>query len=177
MKYLLLSVLLAFTAQVPAAAQNETLYAHAQVSPSAGHAVHGLVRFAQRGSLLRVHAVLSGLTPGLHAFHIHQDGDCSAGGHFDPAAGDTGDAVRGEQHGGEFGSLTADTRGVALLDMLLPTSQISLQPGQGNSVLLRSVVVHGPPLEMTGVPGREGAARQACGVIRPAAAWIGGNAD
>lgn len=64
--------------------------AEARLAPTQGNKVSGTVTFVQSGAKMKVFAEVSGLTPGLHGFHIHEKGDCSApdgtsaGGHFNP---------------------------------------------------------------------------------------------
>jgi len=132
----------------------------AQLAPTQGTHVQGTVQLHQRGDVVHVVARLTGLTPGLHAFHLHAHGDCT-----DAAATGTHHApdgsARDEHHGGEFGALVADENGQATLNMLL--AGISLAPGGGSqSVLGRSIVVHAAPDALIGWP----APILACGVIR-----------
>lgn len=139
--------------------------AEARLAPASGQSAHGLLRLEQRGGMLHVRATIAGLSPGLHAFHIHSHADCkAAGGHFDPAAGRDG-GERSEHHGGEFGSLTAGENGEATLNLLLPLNQISLDAAQQNSVLRRSVVVHGSPDAYAAQQGTKAGQALACGVI------------
>ena len=52
--------------------------------------VNGNLRFVEVGEKVRVTGVVTGHTPGLKGFHIHEKGDCSddkamnAGAHFNP---------------------------------------------------------------------------------------------
>jgi Cu-Zn family superoxide dismutase len=48
------------------------------VRPASGSQVHGEAKFTQVGNRVRVTAEIAGLTPGVHGFHIHEKGDCSA---------------------------------------------------------------------------------------------------
>src|SRR4051794_33938792 len=58
--------------------------------PTRGSKVMGTVTFTPVIDGVRVVAGMTGLAPGLHAFHVHENGDCSApdassaGGHFNP---------------------------------------------------------------------------------------------
>ena len=62
----------------------------AVLHPTRGSKVEGTVAFTREKSGMRVTASLKGLSPGLHGFHIHMFGDCSApdatsaGEHFNP---------------------------------------------------------------------------------------------
>ena len=72
------------------AASAATTKAEAKLAPTAGNKASGTVTFEQDADSVWVKAKVEGLTPGLHGFHIHEKGDCSApdgssaGGHFNP---------------------------------------------------------------------------------------------
>lgn len=70
------------------------------------------------GTLFKPH--FSGLTPGLHGFHVHAGSDCgpkdgkaggSAGGHFDPENRGSHEGPYGEGHLGDLPALYADESG------------------------------------------------------------------
>jgi Cu-Zn family superoxide dismutase len=75
--------------------------------------------FVQSGDKLTVFAEVSGLTPGLHGFHIHEKGDCSApdgtsaGGHFNPTGKPHGSPEHAQHHAGDLMQLVADANGNA----------------------------------------------------------------
>lgn len=91
----------------------------------------------------KVEGEVTGLTPGLHGFHIHEFGDTtngcvSAGPHFNPAGkthGGPEDAIR---HAGDLGNIKAGDDGIAkvtITDVQIPLIGAS-------SVIGRSLVVH-----------------------------------
>ncbi|XP_059314742.1 superoxide dismutase [Cu-Zn], chloroplastic [Lycium ferocissimum] len=115
---------------------------------------------------------LTGLTPGLHGFHLHEYGDTtnwcmSTGAHFNPnklTHGAPGDEIR---HAGDLGNIVANADGVA--EATLVDNQIPLSGP--NSVVGRALVVHeleddlgkgGHELSLT--TGNAGG-RLACGVV------------
>jgi len=52
-----------------------THYAVCILREDGGSGVSGLVKFSQvEGENVKIHAEITGLTPGLHGFHIHQFG-------------------------------------------------------------------------------------------------------
>ena len=93
--------------------------AEAVMAPTQGNKASGTVTFVQSGDKLKVFAEISGLTPGLHGFHIHEKGDCSApdgtsaGGHFNPSGKPHGDPAHADHHAGDLTQLVADANGVA----------------------------------------------------------------
>ena len=142
--------------------------ATAQLAPTQGNRVSGVVSFAQAGDKIRVVAEVNGLTPGAHGFHIHEKGDCSApdgtsaGGHFNPDAKPHGNPEHPEHHAGDMPQLIANAAGVATMTAYL--DGLSLGEG-GNSVVGRSVIVHVAPDDFKTQPTGNSGARQACGVI------------
>uniref|UniRef100_A0A2C9LKA2 Superoxide dismutase [Cu-Zn] n=1 Tax=Biomphalaria glabrata TaxID=6526 RepID=A0A2C9LKA2_BIOGL len=122
---------------------------------------------------------ISGLSPGLHGFHIHQYGDStngciSAGPHFNPFGKVHGGPQEEIRHVGDLGNVTAAENGVASFSMKDDLVKI-----HGiNSVIGRSMVVHagiddlgkgeGDKKEESLKTGNAGA-RVACGVIALAA--------
>ncbi|MES2103907.1 MAG: superoxide dismutase family protein [Pseudomonadota bacterium] len=145
--------------------------AEAAMKATQGNSVNGTVSFVQKGEQLLVEARLEGLTPGLHGFHIHEKGDCSApdassaGGHFNPSGKQHGDPAHAEHHGGDFGNLTADANGKALLQLSIPTSQITLVKDAPNSIIGRGLIVHADPDDYMTQPTGNSGKRLACGVI------------
>jgi Cu-Zn family superoxide dismutase len=143
--------------------------AEALIVATAEQPIGGIVRLTRRGGLVQVSARLTGLSPGLHAFHLHQHGDCgdagaAAGGHFDPSAAQ-GRQLRSEHHGGEFGALAADALGVAHLNMVLSAKTLALDDGP-NGVIGRSIVVHTSPDDFIAWPAPTKGRTLACGAIR-----------
>jgi Cu-Zn family superoxide dismutase len=144
------------------------LTAVADLSPTAGNTVRGTVALTQEAGGVHIVAVLSGLTPGDHGFHIHQTGDCSApdaataGDHFNPAAGTHGAPDAPASHLGDLGNITADASGNARYDRV--DTRISLEGEL--SVIGRSIVVHAGADDMTSQPAGGSGARTACGVIQ-----------
>jgi Cu-Zn family superoxide dismutase len=145
--------------------------AEAVMKPTQGNMTSGTVSFVQKGDQLLVDARIEGLKPGLHGFHIHEKGDCSApdatsaGGHFNPSGKHHGDPSKGEHHGGDFGNLTADAKGVAVLQLVIPTSQINLNKDVPNSILGKGLIVHADPDDYVTQPTGNSGKRLACGVI------------
>ncbi|XP_027345096.1 superoxide dismutase [Cu-Zn], chloroplastic [Abrus precatorius] len=115
---------------------------------------------------------VTGLTPGLHGFHLHEYGDTtngciSTGAHFNPnnlTHGAPEDEVR---HAGDLGNIVANADGLA--EVTIVDNQIPLSGP--NSVVGRALVVHeleddlgkgGHELSLT--TGNAGG-RLACGVV------------
>jgi Cu-Zn family superoxide dismutase len=172
MKKVLLSSLLNLPLLVSAA--TGALSAEATLAPTAGNTASGVIHFEQQGETVHVTAAIQGLAPGLHGFHIHQNGDCSApdassaGGHFNPSGSRHGSPEHAQHHAGDFGNLVADERGMAKLDLTLPSTQLNLEVGNAANVLQRGVIVHAMPDDMETQPTGNSGGRLACGVIAAA---------
>lgn len=116
---------------------------------------------------------LSGLTPGLHGFHIHATGNCgtmekdghkvagmAAGGHFDPGQTNVHAGPYGVGHLGDLPALFVDAAGMAVHPVLAPRLKLSDLAG-------RSLMIHagGDNYADAPKPLGGGGARVACGVV------------
>ena len=123
------------------------------------------------GLLLVPH--LSGLLPGIHGFHIHQNPNCSpamkdgkqvpalaAGGHFDPAGTGRHEGPYGQGHLGDLPALYVGNDGNATLPVLAPRLKAADLKGH-------SVIIHAGGDNYSDHPAKlgGGGARVACGVI------------
>ena len=140
----------------------------AELSPTQGNNVRGVVRFTETGKGVQVVADITGLTPGKHGFHIHEKGDCSApdaisaGAHFNPTGAKHGAPDAADRHVGDLGNITADANGKAQYKRL--DTQLSFDGAA--SILNRAVIVHAVPDDLMTQPTGNAGARVACGVIQ-----------
>src|SRR5436853_5534737 len=144
------------------------LQAIAVLHPTSGNKVAGTITFTEEADGVRIHAEITGLTPGKHGFHVHEFGDCStgdlssAGAHFNPTNKPHAGPDATERHVGDMGNVEADASGKAKLEYL--DHQISLTNDQ-QSVIGRSVLVHAKADDLKSQPAGDSGARIACGVI------------
>jgi Cu-Zn family superoxide dismutase len=116
---------------------------------------------------------LTGLPPGLHGFHVHENPSCepaekdgkkvaalAAGGHFDPAGTKKHGLPWGDGHLGDLPPLYVDDKGNADQPVLAPRLKLSDLKG-------RSLMIHagGDNHSDHPAPLGGGGARVACGVI------------
>ena len=143
----------------------------------------GEVFFSQpkEGGPTTVEYNISGLSPGLHGFHIHEKADFSqgcksAGGHWNPHSenhGDVADAPR--CHAGDLGNISANEDGVAQGKITTPLLDLAGEL----SIIGRSVMIHADEDDLgkgdhsePGVNGKtslttgNAGARVACGEIQ-----------
>jgi superoxide dismutase, Cu-Zn family len=129
--------------------------------------VKGTVTFTQKEGLVEIAGEITGLTPGEHAFHVHEFGDCSApdgmsaGPHFTPDMKPHGGPESEERHVGDLGNLTADENGKATVK--LDDKVIQLQGP--HSIIGRSLIVHAQKDDLKSQPAGNAGGRIACAVI------------
>lgn len=134
---------------------------------TSGSTVTGTVTFTTVTGGVEVIANIAGLSPGDHAFHIHETGDCSApdatsaGDHFNPKGQPHGAPETKERHAGDFGNLSAGLDGKATMSFVM--KDITLDAG-AQSILGRAFIVHDKHDDFTQPAGNAGS-RIACGVI------------
>ena len=159
-------IVVALTLTLGNAFAQEPTKAIAILHSASGSKVTGTVTFTKTGDAVQVVADITGLTPGKHAFHIHEFGDCSAadastaGTHFNPMNKPHGAPDAAEHHVGDMGNLEADSTGKAHLEL---KSNLLKFSGE-NSILGRSVIVHDKVDDWSQPVGNAGG-RVACGVI------------
>lgn len=160
------------TVLTSANAEHEEAFAEVEraicvLHPTEGNKVSGTVTFTRDGNTVKVEADIEGLTPGLHGFHIHENGDCSAadgtsaGGHFNPDGSDHGGPDDQERHVGDLGNIEAGEDGRGRLEL---TDSLITFTG-ANSIIGRAVVVHANEDDLTSQPTGDAGGRVACGVI------------
>jgi Cu-Zn family superoxide dismutase len=147
--------------------------ATAELRPTKGNTAAGTASFTQIGDKVRVHAVVSGLNPGMeHGFHVHEVGDCGSGdgmsakGHFNPYGKPHAHFSTPERHAGDLPALKADAGGRAELTVELDAMTVAAGPA---SVVGRGLIVHAQPDDYRTQPTGNAGARLACAVIRRAA--------
>lgn len=132
--------------------------------PTEGSKVSGILTLTQEGDSVRVKGKVSGLTPGLRGFHIHEFGDASspdgtaAGGHYNPEGHMHGGPDDKERHAGDLGNIKADQNGVAEVDVLSKGLEL-------HYVIGRSFVVHAKEDDLKTQPTGDAGGRVAIGVI------------
>jgi Cu-Zn family superoxide dismutase len=141
--------------------------ARAQLEPAAGEKVEGEVRLRETDQGIRLEVVARGLTPGLHGFHIHEIGDCSApdfesaGGHFAPEGNPHG-APGPNSHAGDLGNIDADENGT--VETVIMARHVELDRGE-RTIVGKAIIIHADPDDLTSQPSGNAGARVACGVI------------
>jgi Cu-Zn family superoxide dismutase len=131
----------------------------------------GEAQFEETTHGVKITLKVENLPPGVHAFHIHEKGDChgpdfmTAGGHFNPLGKKHGLKSPEGPHAGDLPNLVVGADGKETLEAI--ASQVTLKPGK-NSLFQSggtSLVIHAGPDDYLTDPAGNAGARIACGVI------------
>ncbi len=143
--------------------------AHALIGSSNDSGVTGMAVFTQNGDQITLTAEIQGASPGLHAIHIHANGDCSApdgtsaGGHWNPTGVAHGKWGEGEFHLGDIGNITVEEDGTG--SITLTTDLWEIGTGSDIDVVGKGIIVHADADDFTSQPSGAAGARIGCGVI------------
>jgi Cu-Zn family superoxide dismutase len=169
-KYLFAAAIIAAALSMTACEEPGTVTMYAINADGMGSPV-GKVKISENPYGLLFAPNLSGLTPGIHGFHIHENPDCSpaekdgktvpglaAGGHYDPANTGTHLGPYADGHLGDLPALYVDADGQATTPVLGPR----LKP---EDLAGRSLMIHADGDNYSDSPTSlgGGGARMACG--------------
>ena len=142
-----------------------------RLESKSGSTATGLAIFVQEYGQVRLISEFEGLTPGVHAMHLHEKADCSAadgtssGGHWNPTFekhGSWGDPKG--YHRGDIGNLTAKADGTAKL--MFQTDQWCIGCGdETKDILGKAVILHDGRDDLTTQPTGNAGGRISCGGI------------
>jgi Cu-Zn family superoxide dismutase len=144
----------------------------ATLEPKNDSGVTGTATFDREGDDVALTLSIAGATPGEHAFHLHEIGDCSApdgssaGGHWNPTAQAHGKWGVSPFHLGDLGNLVVGEDGTGVVSV--STNLWSVGTGDDNDVVGRAVIVHAGVDDYSTQPTGAAGGRIACGVIQPA---------
>lgn len=134
-----------------------------------GTKVAGTVRFIQADSGVLVAAVLSGLPPGKHGIHVHENGVCegpdfkSAGEHFNPTMQPHACPPTEKRHAGDLGNIEIDGDGNGRFE--LRTDLLTLDTGK-SSVIGKAVIIHDMADDCMTEPSGASGMRIGCAVVQ-----------
>ncbi len=131
----------------------------------------GKIQFTEVNGSVTMLALLSGLTPGTHAIHIHEKADCSSadgkssGGHWNPTfkphgawGADTG------YHKGDIGNFEVGEDGTGTVNF--STNEWCLGcDDETKNVIGKAIIVHQGTDDLTSQPSGAAGARVSCGGI------------
>ncbi len=145
-----------------------------KMEPKSGSNVTGDVTFTEEGGKVMMMAMLTGLTEGEHAIHIHDKADCSSadgkstGGHWNPTNTPHGKwgATEG-YHKGDIGNFTADAEGNATVEFAATDEWCIGCDDDTKNIVGKGVIVHQGVDDFTSQPSGAAGARVSCtGIIQ-----------
>ena len=143
--------------------------ATSRIHAKSGSSLSGFATFTEKAGGVEVVVTVSGVTPGWHAVHIHEMGDCSAddgtsaGGHFNPGGHDHGAPHAAERHAGDLGNMWVDDDGNGYHVVFMP--ELTVDRG-AFGVIGRSIIVHEKADDLVSQPTGAAGGRIGCGEIR-----------
>lgn len=173
MKKSVLALLLLMGGGLAASAQAQEVTLHKVSAEGIGEAI-GTIDIEQTTYGLQLTPKLSGLTPGVHGFHVHASGSCepavsegkkvaagAAGGHLDPQKTGKHLGPYAEGHLGDLPAIYVDDKGNATYPVLAPRLK-SLDEIKGKALMVH---IGGDNHTDHPLPLGGGGGRYACGVI------------
>lgn len=151
-------------------AQDDKLTAKATMEPASESNVSGEANFTEEDGTVLFELSVENLTPGEHAVHLHEKGDCSAddassaGGHWNPTMKPHGKREAGGSfHQGDIANMTVGDDGKGSLQLSIEGWSI----GGADSVNIvgKSVIIHDKADDFTSQPAGNAGSRISCGVI------------
>ena len=121
---------------------------------------------------VKIRDELKGLTPGMHAIHFHEKGDCqapsfaSAGGHFEPMKHKHGFYLKDGPHAGDMHNIMVASDGTAKIEIV--NTRVTL--GKDKFSLLKeggtALVIHQKQDDYKTQPSGDAGDRLLCGEIK-----------
>jgi superoxide dismutase, Cu-Zn family len=166
---ILLAIGLVFLLAANASAEDPSK-AYAELKDKDGKSI-GTANLREQAGGVVIQLQVKGLSPGLHAIHVHAVGKCeapafaSAGGHFNPAEKKHGLKNPDGPHAGDLPDLYVTKNGSGRYEAL--TDAITLK--SGSSAIFdadgSAIVIHASADDNTSDPAGNSGDRIACGVI------------
>jgi len=128
----------------------------------------GEVTLTEGGYGTLIHARLSNLPPGVHAFHVHSVGKCeppfkSAGGHYNPVGSNHGFMDRDGMHAGDLPNVHIPGSGALEFEVFAPRVHVDAMLFDADGA---AIVMHQGPDDYQSNPAGAAGPRIACGVIQ-----------
>lgn len=142
-----------------------------RIRSKSGTQVQGTAKFIQTGKNVEMDLMVYKLSPGIHAVHIHEKGDCSAtdassaGGHWNPAKDDHGKWDTKHFHMGDIGNITANNEGS--VRFVFNTDKWCLGcNNESKNIIGKSLVIHASADDFHTQPTGNAGGRVACVEIK-----------
>lgn len=144
-------------------------HAMARIEGKSGSSLSGEATLTGREDSVEIIVRVSNATPGVHAVHLHENGDCSAsdaasaGEHWNPAGAQHGMRGSGSFHAGDIGNIEVGSDGMGTLTVVV--TDWSLHSGSGHNPVGKAIVIHAQGDDFATQPDGGAGQRVGCGVI------------
>jgi len=144
--------------------------AKAMIQSASGSSLTGEATFEESGDEVKMTLTVKGATPGTHAVHLHENGDCSAsdatsaGGHWNPTHESHGKrAGDGAFHSGDIANLEVGADGTGKIEV--SASDWTIGGAPETDVIGKAVIIHASADDFVSQPSGNAGAREGCGVV------------
>lgn len=144
--------------------------ATAQIQSASGSTLTGEATFEETSDGVKMTLKVQGATPGTHAVHLHESGDCtapdatSAGPHWNPMDEAHGNRAEGSEfHAGDIANLEVGEDGTGTLEVT--AEDWTIGTGAASDVIGKAVIIHADPDDFVSQPAGNAGARVGCGVV------------
>jgi Cu-Zn family superoxide dismutase len=164
-----LYLFIGFAALIGCKSVNDDKKINLEFTPATGTNVSGTASFIEKNGKVTFTANLKGMTPGVHAIHIHENAECSgdfksAGGHWNPTFKKHGKWGDTEHHKGDIGNFTVDASGNGTISLTTDEWCIGCNDDTKN-IMGKSLIVHEKADDYVTQPTGDAGGRQACSAI------------
>lgn len=144
--------------------------ARAAIQSASGSTLTGEAIFEESNGGVKMTLTVKGATPGTHAVHLHESGDCSAqdatsaGGHWNPKHEAHGNrAGGGAFHSGDIANLEVGEDGTGTLEVT--AADWTIGGAEQTNVIGKAVIIHASQDDFVSQPAGNAGARVGCGVV------------
>ncbi|HEX5172508.1 MAG TPA: superoxide dismutase family protein [Cyclobacteriaceae bacterium] len=144
--------------------------AKAMIQSASGSTLTGEAIFEETNGGVKMTLTVKGATPGTHAVHLHESGDCSAGdatsagGHWNPTHEAHGNrAGGGDFHAGDIANLQVGDDGTGTLEVT--AADWTIGGDDQKNVIGKAVIIHANEDDFVSQPAGNAGARVGCGVV------------
>ncbi len=144
--------------------------AEATIASASGSGLTGKATFTETGGRVKMVLMVEKATPGTHAVHLHQNGDCSkpdgtsAGPHWNPTKNPHGKRGEGEHHAGDMPNMEVGQDGKGKLELTVNEWKIGGSDTTAN-IINRAIIVHAKADDYKSQPAGNAGDRIGCGVV------------
>ncbi len=144
--------------------------AEATISSASGSGLTGKATFTETGGTVKLVLTVENATPGPHAVHLHQNGDCSkpdatsAGPHWNPTKNPHGKRGEAQHHAGDMPNMEVGQDGKGRIELTVNEWKIGGSDTTAN-IINKAIIVHAKADDYKSQPAGNAGDRIGCGVV------------